>query len=357
MPDALMIDPSSWHARSPVLVWGGGAIGGCVAAFLSRAGVPVRLVDIVADHVQACRGPGLAIEGPVAQFTQGVDAVVPGELQGRHDCILLAVKAQHTVEALAQLQPHLADDGVVVSLQNGLGEHLIARHVGERRTVAGFVNFAADYLGPGRVDFGNRGALKLGEMRPGLTPRVQSLAALLRAFDPDTAAVADIWRYKWGKLAYGSLLFATALAEETMSQTLADPVHRELLVALAREVIGVASLAGVDPFGFDGFEPAAFVAGADDARAAASLDAMADHYRRSSKQRSGVWRDLAVRRRKTEIDVQIGEIVRVAARHGARAPVTEVLIALIHEVEDGRRAIDRRNLLEFAERVRAPARP
>ena len=128
-------------------------------------------------------------------------------------------------------------------------------------------------------------------------------------------------------------------------------------MALAREVIGVASLAGVDPFGFDGFEPAAFVAGADDARAAASLDAMADHYRRSSKQRSGVWRDLAVRRRKTEIDVQIGEIVRVAARRGARAPVTEVLIALIHEVEDGRRAIDRRNLLEFAERVRAPARP
>lgn len=353
LPSPVLVEPSRWHARAPVLVWGGGAIGGCVAAHLARSGVPACLVDVVADHVQACRGPGLAIEGPVAQFRQVVDAATPEQVRGRHDCILLAVKAQHTEGALAQLLPHLADDGVVVSLQNGLGEHLIAREVGAHRTVAGFVNFAADYLGPGRVDFGNRGALKLGELRPGLTPRVQSLAALLRAFDPGTEAVPDIWRYKWGKLAYGSLLFATALAQETMSQTLADPEHRELFVALAREVIGVAALAGVDPIGFDGFEPAAFIAGADDAQAAASLDAMADHYRRSSKQRSGVWRDLAVRRRKTEIDVQIGEIVRVADRLGTGAPVTAILIDLIHEVEEGRREIDRRNLFEYAERVRA----
>lgn len=346
-----------WHARAPVLVWGGGAIGGCVAAFLARAGMPVKMVDIVAEHVRASRGAGLRIEGPVAQFTQVLDAATPAELDGRYDCILLAVKAQHTAEAVAQLLPHLSDTGVVVSLQNGLSESVIAAGVGEQRTIAGFVNFAADYLEPGRIGYGNRGALKLGEMRPGLTPRLESLAELLRAFDADTMAVPDVWRFKWGKLAYGSLLFATALANETMSESLADPQHRPLFVALAREVIGVAGLAGVLPVGFDGFDPAAFAAGSGEALAAQSLDRMADHYRHSTKQRSGVWRDLAVRKRKTEIDSQIGEIVRVAQARGGQAPMTEVLIRLIHEVEDGSRAIDRTNLLEFAAAVRALAQP
>ena len=45
----------------PILIWGGGAIGGTLAAYWARAGIPVLLVDIVTDHVVACRTRGLAI--------------------------------------------------------------------------------------------------------------------------------------------------------------------------------------------------------------------------------------------------------------------------------------------------------
>ena len=345
--------PSHWSARGPILVWGGGAIGGCVAAFLARGGVPVTLVDIVAEHVEASRTTGLQIEGPVAQFQQVVDAVTPAGLSGQFDCILLAVKAQHTAAAAAQLAPHLSDTGVVVSLQNGLNEQQIAAQIGAERTVGACVNFAADYLEPGRISFGNRGAIKIGEMSPGLSARVQSLAELLQVFDTDTQAVADVWGYKWSKLAYGSLLFATALANESMSETLADPQHQALLAALAREVTTIALGTGVTPVGFDGFDPAAFSGEAGAPQAAVALANMADHYRRSSKQRSGVWRDLAVRKRKTEVDSQIAEIVRVAEAQGLQAPVTQILIRLIQEVEQGTRTIDRANLQAFADEVAA----
>ena len=345
--------PSHWFAHGPILVWGGGAIGGCVAAFLARGGVPVTLVDIVAEHVEASRTTGLQIEGPVAQFQQVVDAVTPAGLSGQCDCILLAVKAQHTAAAAAQLAPYLSDTGVVVSLQNGLNERQIAAQIGAERTVGACVNFAADYLEPGRISFGNRGAIKIGEMSPGLSPRVQSLAELLQVFDTDTQAVADVWGYKWSKLAYGSLLFATALANESMSETLADPQHQALLAALAREVTTIALGTGVTPVGFDGFDPAAFSGEAGAPQAAVALANMADHYRRSSKQRSGVWRDLAVRKRKTEVDSQIAEIVRVAEAQGLQAPVTQILIRLIQEVEQGTRTIDRANLQAFADEVAA----
>jgi 2-dehydropantoate 2-reductase len=337
---------------SPVIVWGGGAIGGCVAAYLARANVAVKLVDIVGEHVQAVRTRGMQIEGTVDRFTQVIDAATPDELSGRFDYILLAVKAQHTGQAVARLQSHLSKAGVVVSLQNGLNEYAIAAHIGPERTIAGLVNFAGDYLEPGRIDFGNRGAVRVGEMKPGLTSRVEAIAALLRDFEPDAQAVADIWSFKWGKLGYGALLFATALANETMAESLADPQHEGLFIALAREVIEVARGEGIEPASFDGFMTEALASRDTAVDARRSLAAMAEHYRHTSKQRSGIWRDLAVRKRRTEVDAQLGEIVRIGARQGRRLPVTTALIEMIHEIEDGRRALERSNLLELSRRAR-----
>ncbi len=65
-----------------ILIWGAGAIGGTIGAYWARAGVPVRMVDIVPEHAAACSGPGLRIEGPVEEFTQAVPCVTPDELAG-----------------------------------------------------------------------------------------------------------------------------------------------------------------------------------------------------------------------------------------------------------------------------------
>ena len=112
---------------APILIWGAGAIGGTLGAYWARAGLPVLMVDVVAEHVAACRTRGLSISGPVETFTQVVPTVTPDELEGRFDIIVLAVKAQATDAALTQLAPHLAADGYVLSAQNGLNEIAIAK--------------------------------------------------------------------------------------------------------------------------------------------------------------------------------------------------------------------------------------
>ena len=133
--------------NEPIVIWGAGAIGGTLGAYWARAGTDVLLVDIARDHVETCRISGLSIEGPIDAFTQKVPAVTPAELRGRFSRIVLAVKAQHTPEALATLAPHLREDGFVLSAQNGLNEITIARTIGEARTMGCFVNFGADWLG------------------------------------------------------------------------------------------------------------------------------------------------------------------------------------------------------------------
>ena len=132
----------------PILIWGAGAIGGTLGACWARAGLDVLLVDVAAEHVEACRTGGLTIEGPVEAFTQVVPAVTPGEVWGRYGRVVLAVKAHGTGEALGVLGPHVAADGCVLSAQNGLNEIAIAKALGPERTMGCFVDSGADWLGP-----------------------------------------------------------------------------------------------------------------------------------------------------------------------------------------------------------------
>jgi 2-dehydropantoate 2-reductase len=327
-------------SQSPILVWGAGAIGGTVGAFLARAGERIVFVDRAADHVTAIAREGVQITGPIAEFRVRTPAVLPAKLTGRFDTALLCTKAPDTESAVAALAPFVTDDGCVVSLQNGLNEYAIAAKLGEQRTIGAFVNFGADYLSPGVVHFAGRGAVVVGELDGRLTPRLERLHRLLMKFDDRAVPTANIWGYLWSKLAYGALLFATALTNESIADCLASQRHRALLIALAREVEGVAVARGVRLEAFDGFDPAAFLPQASAAAAAASLDALVAFNRRSAKTHSGIWRDLAVRKRKTEVEAQLGPVAAFGAAKGIPTPITHRLIELIHDIEESRRPLD-----------------
>jgi 2-dehydropantoate 2-reductase len=319
------------------LIWGTGAIGGTLGAHLARAGVDVTVVDTVVEHVDAIRRDGLRVTGPIDEFSARLPAFTPQTIAGTWDEIVLATKAHHTASAVRALLPHLAAGGYVVSAQNGLNEIAIAEVVGADRTVGAFVNFGADYVEPGVIHYGGRGAVVVGEIDGRITPRVTALRDAWRHLDPRAIVTPNIWGYLWGKEAYGAMLFATALTNESIADALAMPAHRHLYIALAREILAVAAARGVRPEAFDGFDPAAYLSSAPAGAAEASLDALVAHNRRSAKSHSGIWRDLAVRKRPTEVDAQLGIVVTLGAEAGIPTPLTARLVALIHEVEHGRR--------------------
>ncbi|HET6502681.1 MAG TPA: 2-dehydropantoate 2-reductase [Amycolatopsis sp.] len=331
---------------SPVTIVGAGAIGGTIGAYLTRAGVEVRLVDKVAEHVTAMRTTGLRIEGFGESFTTKVDAVLPEELSAPLGTVLLAVKAQDTEAAVRSLLPSLDKGSVVVSLQNGLCERTIARLIGPERTVGCLVNFSADYLQPGVITYGGPGTVRLGELDGRPASRVDRLAELLSPFGT-VEVTSNIWGYVWGKLGYANVLFGSALTDETMADVIDS--HRALVVDLASEVYEVAALERIEPVAFDDVEPALYVPrdARDWATINASLDRLVARRRADRKTHSGIWRDLAIRKRRTEVDHQIGAVAEIGRGHGLPMPLTARVVSMIHEIEDGARKRDLANLEEL----------
>jgi 2-dehydropantoate 2-reductase len=342
--------------REPILIWGAGAIGGVLGAYWTRAGLPVQMVDIVAEHATACSTTGVNISGPVEQFRQVVPCVTPQELRGTFSAIVLAVKAQATEDAMAMLLPHLAPDGFVLSAQNGLNELTIARLAGAERTMGCFVNYGADWLGPGEILFGNRAAVVVGEIDGSVRERTRQMHRDLAIFEPAAVLTDNIWGYLWGKLAYGAMLFATALTTDSMTANFEDPQRFVVFDRLAREVMAVAAARHVVPIGFNGFDPACFAPGASDVGARASIAALAEFNRYTAKTHSGIYRDLAVRKRKTEVDPQIGVIAEIGREVGVPTPAIRCLVALIHAIEDGSKPMSSDTFSELmAVCERAPA--
>lgn len=320
-----------------VLIWGAGAIGGTLGAYMARAGHEVTLVDTVGEHVDAIGRDGLRLTGPIDELAVRVPAFTPDSVRGVWDATVLATKAHHTEAAARALAPHVSPDGYVVSAQNGLNELAIAEAVGPARTVGAFVNFGADYLEPGVIHFAGRGAVVVGEIDGRVTPRVRAIRDAWATLDPRAVVTPNIWGYLWGKEAYGAMLFATALTNDSIAEALALPEYRPLYVALAREILAVAAARDVRPEPFDGFDPGAYLASAPAGAAERSLDALVAHNRKSAKSHSGIWRDLAVRKRPTEVDAQLGVVVTLGTAAGVATPITARLVALIHEIERGER--------------------
>ncbi len=129
-------------------IYGAGSLGTILGAYLTKNGFPIELVNRNVRHVEALQKNGAHISGAV-DFTTPVNAILPDQMKGPYDIIFLMTKQLHNPEVVTKLKPMLADDGVIVTLQNGIPEPGIAEIVGTDRTVGCTVEWGATMTEPG----------------------------------------------------------------------------------------------------------------------------------------------------------------------------------------------------------------
>lgn len=129
-------------------IYGAGSLGTVLGAYITKNGGQIDLINRNKDHVAALNKKGARITGTV-KMTVPVTAYTPEEMSGKYDVILLMTKQLFNKEVVTSLKDFLADDGVIVTLQNGLPEPGIAEIVGSNRTVGCVVEWGATLSSPG----------------------------------------------------------------------------------------------------------------------------------------------------------------------------------------------------------------
>ena len=322
---------------------GAGGIGASMGAWLSRAGTDILYVDAVSEHVRAMNERGLTIRDPVnGDFTVPVKAALIDGLNEPLEAVFLATKTQHTRAAMERIAPLLKDNGYVVSLQNGINEYVIAEYVGEQRVIGAFVNWAADYIEPGVIQFGGHSNFVIGELDGKVTGRLMHLQELCSSFQ-QVEISSQIMRQLWSKQVNIFAMFATGITHLLIPGGMEYQPAQETIACIALEAMQVPKALNIELISFDDFRPDLYRQG----RYREALKVTADHYRPMVKNYTGLYRDLAVRRRKSEIDGTVGIVVQMGERLGLDLPLNRKLVSMVKEIEGGRRMICTENLLEL----------
>src|SRR4051812_41767368 len=150
------------NAQPRILVMGAGGIGGIVSATLTEIGAPVTAVSTNAEIRAAVDKSGFRV------IDEGEECSVRGWVahapEGKYDLCILATQPPNVEDAARTALPHLAPDGQVVVLQNGLCEERIAAIVDEARTIGAVVAWGASMIEPGRYERTAAGGFQIGRL-------------------------------------------------------------------------------------------------------------------------------------------------------------------------------------------------
>ncbi len=320
--------------REPILIAGAGAIGSFIGAMLHRNGHRVTMLGRQAHFAAAAR-TGLKITGLFGDhLISGLDLIDDAsKLKGRFALILVTTKPYDTAQIATAIADRLADDGLVVSLQNGLGNiEALAVRFGIARVLGGRVIFGAEMREPGTTHitvFADPIAIgpdpaQHGEAAPTLEARAREIASMLDTAGVPTVAVSDIMPVIWNKLLYNAALNPLgALFGMTYGQLAGDRDLKLILDAVIDEAFAVASGLGVRLQFADAAAYRAVFYGR-------LIPSTKDH-------RPTMLGDLRGRGR-TDVDSLNGKIVELGDCLGLKAETNRILTRMIHAAERARRA-------------------
>lgn len=304
--------PGRRMAGDSITIFGTGALATLLGARLARAGRDVLLAGSWEAALGAAAQNGLAVEEGAASWTVPVRVARAREALSPAALVLVLVKSGRTAAVAEAAARTTRSDGLLLTLQNGLGNReTLAAAAGAERVALGVAFLGATLLGPAHVRAGG-GARIVIERHP----QADLALAALAAAGFEVAAEADIEPMLWTKLAVNCAINAlSALRGVTNGALVADPQDRALVAAAAREVAEVARALGIGLAG-DAAEHALGTA------------------RETAANRSSMLQDVT-RGVRTEVEALNGAVVREAERLRLAAPVNRWLLAEIRRLENG----------------------
>ncbi len=290
-------------------VMGAGAVGCFYGGMLARAGQQAVLIGRP-SHVEAIRRDGLLMDTQTFREHVRIEARTDAAGIAGADLVLCCVKSTDTLQAAAEMAPHLAPGAILLSLQNGYDNAKRLQEALGRPVQPAVVYVATEMAGPGHLRHHGRGELVIGPF-----PGSDKVVALFATAGVPVQVSDNVAGALWAKLVINCVYNAlSAITQLPYGRIAPGEGIAGVMEDIVAECLAIAAADGVEVPG--------------DIRAAVAAIS-----RSMATQISSTAHDVA-RGKKSEIDHINGYVMRRGAALGIATPVNRVLHALVKLLEE-----------------------
>ena len=317
-------------------IYGAGSLGTILGAFITKNGGNIELINRNKKHIEALQKNGAHITGTL-DFTQKVNAYTIDEMSGIYDIIFLMTKQQQNCEVVTFLKDYLAEDGVIVTLQNGLPELLISEIVGENRVIGCTVAWGATMVEPGVCELtSSPDALTFSLGYIGKTPNhhfndVKSLLEKMGPVEIDDNFIGT----RWSKLLINSGFSGmSAVLGCTFGEAAKDKRSRKIIQAIIKECIDVCDKAGIKIEPIQGKDVVKLLDYNIHFNKAISFAIIPIAIKKHALLKASMLQDIE-HGKKTEVDAINGSVCEFGRKVGVPTPMNDKVVEIIHRIENG----------------------
>ena len=317
-------------------IYGAGSLGTILGAYISRAGVPIELINRNKAHIGALQEKGAKIIGTV-DFTQPVTAYTPAEMSGTYDIIFLMTKQQYNAEVVGNLKNYLAEDGVLVTFQNGLPEMQIAEIIGEERVLGCAVAWGATMQEPGVCELTSAPdalTFSLGAIskeRNKHFDKVKELLEHMGTVDVEENFIGT----RWSKLLINaSFSGMSAVLGCTFGEAAGKRESRKIVQQLIKECIDVCRAGGIRIEPVQGKDIVKLLDYSNPVKKAVSFLIIPIAIRKHARLKASMLQDIE-KGKLTEVDAINGMVSYYGRKVGFPTPANDCVTDIIHRIEKG----------------------
>ena len=331
-----------------VAIYGAGSLGTILGAFISKAGVNIELINRNKAHVKALQEKGACIVGTL-EFKQPVVAYTPEEMQGIYDIIFLMTKQQHNAEVVETLRPFLAEDGALVTFQNGLPEVLLAEILGEKRVLGCTVAWGATLQSPGVCELTSAPdalSFSLGAMsdkRSKHFGKVKELLEMMGTVEVEENFIGTRWSKLLINAAFSGM---SAVLGCTFGEAAGPWASRRIVQGLMKECMDVCEAGGIRIEPVQGKDIVKLLNYNNPFKRALSFMIIPIAIRKHAKLKASMLQDIE-KGKLTEVDAINGAVSDYGKKVGVPTPLNDRVVEIIHRIEHGDLKACRDNLSLF----------
>lgn len=319
-----------------VAIYGAGAMGTVLGAYISKAGYPIDLINRNKDHIEALKTKGAIITG-TATFKQEVHALLPEEMTKKYDIILLMTKQRFNQQIVQELTNHLTKDGVICTLQNGIPEPAISDIIGPDKTIGCTMSWGATFHGHGIVELTTVPSKKtltfqiggFGLVDKKYINHIVTLLQTMGHVDVSDNLIGARWAKLMVNAAFSGLSLVTGA---TFGEIAKNKKSRVIALEIIKECIEVAKKSSIIIEPIQGKDIVKLMDYNSKIKKQLSLFLLPIAMRKHKAIRSSMLRDLA-RDKKTEIDSINGVIVSYAKKVNISTPLNSKIVSITKQLE------------------------